>query len=153
MKYLKTFENYPIKHVDFIDLIGNHILSGVDRATTTKLLYSGFGYEDAAVLRFVLDGKTYEAAENPEDGYRSSLGYLVESDEKVSNLFYPHEVIGKLGDMYRDNSDVLEFYDVSTKELVLAVGTNNNDDYYPSCIMEWYPENLELNRAANKYNL
>ncbi len=43
------------------------------------------------------------------------------------------------------NNDVIQFYDFITDKLVLEIGTENYDDWYPTCIMNWYPENLFCN--------
>lgn len=138
------------------ELVGGHLLSGLDREV--KKAEEGSYYDaDANVFRFVLDGKTYKAIENPDDGYRSYLNDLEVSDEIVQYTFPAQKVIGKM----RDNSeygihDVIEFYDAVTNELVLAVGTDNSVDYYPSCVMDWYPENLSINKNlsdASKGNL
>ena len=126
------------------DLIGEHYLSGVD-------LYSQkikrYGYTDTAeVVRFVLDDKTYKAIEDPDDGYRSYLGELEITDEKISNNFPAQRVIGVMrpNDTY-SNNNTIEFIDVITNKLVLAVGTDNFDDYYPVCVFEWNPQNLAIN--------
>lgn len=127
------------------DLVGEHELSGLDtfikKATETY-------YDDANGYRFVLDGVTYCAIEDPEDGYRSSLGSLEISTEAVDYNFPAQKVVGKMrsDDEYARN-DVIEFYDAITNKLVLAVGTDNWDDYYPCCVMEWHPENLAINQT------
>ena len=60
------------------DLVGEHELSGVD-TTTERVKPYGDYYE---VVRFVIDGKTYKATEDPNDGYRSYLKELEVTDEK-----------------------------------------------------------------------
>jgi hypothetical protein len=101
------------------DLVGEHELSGVD-TTTEKVKQYGYYYEDCEVVRFVIDGKTYKAVEDPCDGYRSYLKELEVTDEKVTNNFPPQKVIGKM----KDDSD---------------------DDYYPYYVLYWSPENLAIN--------
>jgi hypothetical protein len=54
--------------------------------------------------------------------------------------------MGKMkdNDTYSVN-DTIQFIDVVTGKVVLEVGTDNTDDYYPYCVMNWYPENLACN--------
>lgn len=127
------------------DLVGGHELSGVDTTIEKVVGYDG-RYEDINVVRFVLDGITYKAIEDGEDGYRSSCKELVVSDEKVSNTFPPQKVIGKMKDNSPDQiNDIIQFIDMVTQKIVLEVGTENTDDYYPYCILSWHPENLAIN--------
>jgi len=125
------------------DLVGEHELSGLD--TFIKKATEPYD-DDADGYRFILDGVTYCAIEDPSDGYRSTLSDLEATADKVDYTFPPHKVIGKMREdgVYSKN-DVIEFYDAVTNKVVLAFGTDNYDDYYPCCIMEWYPENLAAN--------
>ena len=126
------------------DLIGEHLLSGFD--TEIQTLENGFDkYEE---VRFVLDGITYKAVEDSDDGYRSYLKELEVSFEKISNTFPPQKVIGKMKENYDyvcNTDDVIQFLDVVTEKIVLEIGTGNTDDYYPYCVIHWYPENLAIN--------
>lgn len=127
------------------DLIGERLLSGVDITTEKKLRY-GDTYEDAEVVRFILDGKTYKATEDSDDGYRSYLNEIEETDEKISNEFEPQKVIGRMKENSEyQNNDVVQFFDAITEKIVLEVGTENSDDYYPYCVIYWNPENLSIN--------
>lgn len=155
MKYIKKF-NESQQTVNFEDLVGEHMLSGVD--ITTESTNDYYDNVDATVVRFILDGITYKATENPSDGYRSYCSEIVICDDKVSNTFPEHKVIGKMntGDNsgnYGGENHIIEFYDAETKGVVLEIGTSNSDDYYPCAVIHWTPENLELNQAVNKYNL
>lgn len=49
--------------VELSDLVGKHELSGVD----TSVADSGL-YEDASYIVFIMDGVTYKAIEDPNDG-------------------------------------------------------------------------------------
>jgi len=127
------------------DLVGEHELSGVD-TTTERVKQYGDYYEDCEVVRFVLDGKTYKATEDPDDGYRSYLKELEVTDEKVANSFPPQKVVGKMkDDSDWEKNDTIQFIDTTTGKVVLEVGTDNNDDYYPYCVLYWSPENLAIN--------
>ena len=124
------------------DLVGEHLLSGIDTSTEKG------GYdksEDANVVRFVLDGKTYKATEDPSDGYRSYCGDIEVCEEKVSNTFPPQRVLARMEENNNSENDIIEFIDVVTGKIVLEVGTDNSDSYYPTCVMSWKPENLAIN--------
>jgi len=127
------------------DLIGEHLLSGVDSNTEAIKRY-GYVYEDCEVIRFVLDEKTYKATENPDDGYRSYLNDIDVTDEKVTNNFPPQKVFAKMKEngAYSVNNTI-QFFDAITTLLVLEIGTDNTDDYYPYCVMRWLPENMAVN--------
>lgn len=125
------------------ELVGKHYLSGFDTAIE-KAVHSY--YKDFEVVRFVLDGKTYKAIEDPSDGYRSFLQDLVVTDETISNNFPPQEVVGKMKeDSDYSVNDTIQFIDVVTGKIVLEVGTDYSCSYYPCCVMNWNPENLAIN--------
>ncbi len=42
--------------------------------------------------------------------------------------------------------DVLQLLDAVTNEVVLEIGTDDFNDYYPCCVMNWYPEKLHINK-------
>lgn len=131
------------------DLVGLHKLSGVDTTTENVKLYEwSDNTEYCSVVRFVLDGVTYKAIEDPDDGYRSYCSELIMCDEPVANNFQPHVVMAKMKDdeTYQTNYTI-QFIDVVTGKIVLEVGTDNADDYYPYCVMCWNPENLAINAS------
>lgn len=136
------------RNVDFAELIGEHELDAVDE-TTAKILTWSDTYEDAQMLAFRLDGKTYVACEDPDDGYRSSMQYLRESDAPMRNVFTPCRVLvrHRLKGEYSQVDDTLEFLDMKTGKVVLEVGTDNTDDYYPSFVASFRPENMASNEA------
>ena len=129
------------------DLVGLHKLSGVDTATETVKLYEwSDSTEECNVVRFVLDGTTYKAVEDPDDGYRSHCGELIVCEEPITNNFPPQEVMAKMKDNEEYSvNNTIQFIDVVTGKIVLEVGTDNTDDYYPYCVMNWNPENLAIN--------
>lgn len=121
--------------VELESLVGKHILSGVDLGTQGE----------ASTIVFLLDGKTYMAVEDPDDGYRSSLGTFEMTDLVVKNVFEGQEVVGS---MSSGSDTTLELTDAATGKIVLRVGTDNSDDYYPSFVSEFTPENMAANKAA-----
>lgn len=137
--------------VELKDLVGKHVLSGVDYFNDK--IASGWDderFEDCQVLNFVLDGKGYSAIENPSDGYRSMMREVRVIDPTlVSNRFPPIEVFAVYRDVARggyDSADLLYLYDIANAKLVLSVGTDRSDDYYPSFIAEFTPENMSTNQ-------
>jgi hypothetical protein len=127
------------------ELVGLHKLTGVDMDSVSVNTW-GSKFEDCQVINFILDGRTYTATEEPDDGYRSNMRDIVPSDYKVKNKFKPCKVLGK---MREDNkyftNEILDLIDVKTGKVVLSVGTENTDDYYPCWVAEFTPENMAIN--------
>lgn len=135
--------------VELKSLVGKHVLSGVDEVNRKMEIYEG-EFEDCQCINFVLDGITYTAIEDPSDGYRSALDSLIRSDDKVSNNFTPIEVTVSYVETSDEHSgvcDILEFRDTKNGKLVLEIGTDNVDDYYPVFVGSFIPENLSINEG------
>lgn len=116
------------------------LLSGVD--TFTKASPNGYG-EDVNGIRFILDDITFEAIEDKDDGYRSSMEEIFISDEEVKNKFPRVEVSVDYKNINEDRSaDILTLTDKHTGEVILEVGTDNTDDYYPSYVASFMPEKM-----------
>jgi len=135
-----------IKQIDLGSLVGEHVLDAVD-LSTEKVERWGNYFEDANVIRFRLNGVVYTAIENPEDDFRSSLDKLfVSSDDEMRNVFPPVKVIGrKKASSQWNANDTLELVDVETGKVVVEVGTDNFDDYYPMFVSAFWPENMITN--------
>ena len=130
-------------------LVGEHLLSGVsDRSV--KVVTWGDNTDDAAQIAFILDGVGYAATEDPDDGYRSSMGSLAPCPtDAISNTFEPQRVLASVRtkhDEYGGIDDVLEFRDVVTGKVVLEVGTADTDDWYPYFVGTFTPENMAINQ-------
>lgn len=124
-------------------LVGKHTLSGVDMFDVPP---GKDDYESANAIRFTLDGVTYVAVEDPDDGYRSMLDRVELSDTPTTNAF-PGCLV--LASMDADtNNDTLELRDVKNGKVVLRVGTDQAHDYYPWFVAEWTPENMAQNAEA-----
>jgi hypothetical protein len=127
------------------DLVGEHELTGVEFGTLPKGEYD---YEDANTMTFVLDGHAYCVVESPDDGYRSSMRDIFEVPiESVKNTFAPVRVLAR----YKERGtysecDILELIDIVTAKVVLEAGTDNSDDYYPSYVANFTPENMASNQ-------
>jgi hypothetical protein len=132
-------------------LVGEHVLDAVDTFTESVKQTYGDYFENCEFIRFRLDGKVYTAIEDPSDGYRSSLGSLIVSpDGEMRNVFPPCRVVGKMkeNDAYSIN-ETLQLIDAVTGEIVLEVGTDNTDDYYPSFVGSFWPECMAVNEGAS----
>jgi hypothetical protein len=134
--------------IELESLLGKHYLSGVDFDNESVKEKWSDRFEDCQAIRFILDGDTYTATEDPSDGYRSCMRYLIKTDHKIRNTFPAVMVFGikKPRDWHENNT--VQFYDVETGKLVLEVGTDNFDDYYPSFVGRFYPENLIHNQSS-----
>ena len=130
-----------LSFTDLKGLEGVHELSGVD--DTVEILKVYGKEQERNVILFILDGITYKAVENPDDGYRSYCKNLVICKDKVSTRFPSHLVVGK---MKNGNCTIIQFFDIKTNEVGLEIGTDNYDNYYPYCVMNWNPQNLAINR-------
>ena len=107
------------------ELVGLHEFTGVD-IDSASIKTWGDDFEDCEVINFVIDGQTYTATEDPEDGYRSCMKDIVKSDYEIKNKFAPCHVLGKM----RENEEyevheVLDLVDTKTGKVVLSVGTGN----------------------------
>lgn len=131
---------------ELTDLVGKRMLDAVD-FSTDRVKQWGEHYEDCSVCRFRLDGVVYTAIEDPSDGYRSSMASLDVSDSAMANVFPPIEVLGRhrTKGQYSGEDDVLELVDTTSGKIVLEVGTDNVNDYYPGFVASFHPENMAIN--------
>lgn len=119
------------------DLIGLHVLSGAEFSESL---------EDANRFSFILDGVVYSAVEDPEDGWRSSMKELQVNQVVVNNVFAGQQVFCTLR---QEDTNILDCYDIQTTLLVLSVGTDYSDSWYPSFIAEFTPENMACNTSKD----
>lgn len=131
---------------------GIHTLSGIGSTTITI----NEGWSDESVVDadiFEIDGQTYGAYEDPDDGYRSYGLLQTMNDETCQYKFPPQRVIvrnvvlettGEWGEVICKRFLCLD--DPVTNKNVLAIGTDFSDDYYPIAIFEYHPENLNVNQ-------
>ena len=129
------------------ELAGEHLLDAVD-FSNERVKTWGDQYKDCQVTRFRLDGNVYVAVKDPDDGYRSyMIDLTIAEDATMKNAFAAVRVIGRHRekDSYGDVDDVLELIDAGTGEVVLEVGTENIDGYYPCFVAAFHPENMTPN--------
>ena len=124
--------------VELQSLTGKHILSGIETGCV--------GYGEANYVKFTLDGVTYLAVEDPEDGYRSYMEDLVIEDSSCKIRLPNIEVVCHMMEDGRyERNNVLVFVDARNGKTILKIGTENYDDYYPYCVMDYRPENMSCN--------
>ena len=124
------------------DLCGHHLFSGIEMFSTPD----EYGLTRSGV-RFIFDGVSYEVLEDPSDGYRSYLGEIYESDSLPAYLFpVSVPVICHMDDS--QDSEILCVRDILNGVVIMRIGTDYYDDYYPQCILEYYPENMSVNRKG-----
>jgi len=133
------------------DLAGTGILTGCDYSEESIRNLCG-RLENCSVFRFCLNGVVYIAVEDPDDGYRSSMKELAEGDGvALKNTFEGVHVDcvyqDKTTGYYSQECDILRLVDAETGEVVLEVGTDRTDDYYPSFVGSFNPEAMVINQC------
>lgn len=132
--------------VEFESLIGERILDAVDETEVVFREKWMLRDEKSCAIRFRLDGITYIAVEDPQDDYRSSMRCLLLTPEDPVNVFFPCSVRVQMtpdDDHQRNHS--IEMIDAITGKLVLKVGTDNWDDYYPYFVGYFDPKAMAAN--------
>lgn len=124
---------------------GKHRLSGIEqysRKTTFGDNIDGY--------YVIINNNVYAFELDPDDGYRSYGSVFVPigiTPKDIKNRFVPHDVIITLiKDHVGDGGK--QFYqivDAITGKIVLEIGTDYYDSYYPCAIFHYYPENLAIN--------
>ena len=142
-EFLNKIDYYNLK-LDFF--IGKEfMLSGFDRVDGD---YSN-GHADEII--FILNNETYKAKEDENDGYRSSLGYVSKTNDVCKNTFSSHKVKTRWKSNVYEENHTIEFVDVISGRPVLEIGTDNWDDYYPCCRLNFMCDNLAINCENDKY--
>lgn len=128
------------------DLVGPRIFSGIE--TGSREIPKWGRHEECDYIKFILDGVTYMALEDPDDGYRSYMEELKVVDEPCKTklpdipVYCRYRSTDEWGMM---ECDLLDFYDETNNKCFLTIGTENTDDYYPYCILRYRPEELAVN--------
>lgn len=133
------------------ELVGTHVMTGVETGTVQIKDWRDKFFENCNYVKFKLDGVTYMAVEDPDDGYRSCCRDLEIVDERCRISLPQILVECKMrGNSYygfnsKEINDILEFYDAGNNQMFMAVGTGNTEDYYPYFVFEYKPELLSCN--------
>lgn len=127
---------------------GWHELSGVGRVW----YHDDWNDEDVEGVAIRIDGVVYTAYVDPSDGFRS-YGYITRAiqGEKLSAVFLPQPVFVQNSEerSQDDNGWPRDYSMLSVynhrDELILCIGTDHSDSYYPRAIFQYNPENLPIN--------
>lgn len=120
------------------------------------------GDASASGCMLEIDDCVVFAFENPDDGYRSccnepligkgdtSYGYRADN---VTHLGYvPVEIelweFAQEGENHSGQCNGIRIKDTRNGATILLLGTDNTDDYYPSYVCDWQPQNLAVQRHA-----
>lgn len=126
---------------------GKYLLSGVDEYQTTNTFYENI---NGVVL--ILNGEKYIMAEDPSDGYRSYGIIFQDEDVECINTFPPQEVVveSKVTEItehfYSRVDEMMTIKNPFTNKIIIELGTEDMEDYYPVGIFHYYPENLPINK-------
>lgn len=104
---------------------------------------------DANGCALDLGDMTVFVFENPNDGYRSSAiepmivkAALYEFKCDPDYIRVPCLIRRQDKGRYGGAFDGVEVIDTRNGKTILLLGTDNNDDYYPSYTCEWSPQNI-----------
>lgn len=125
---------------------GKHFLSGVSMVSFNDKMTDE--YLDGILL--TIDGINYIAYTDPNDGWRS-YGCFEETTMKQKFTF-PKQVINVevTKENYADesgwniNREFMTFTN-DNGDIILKIGTDYTDTWYPMAISEYYPQNLPIN--------
>lgn len=146
---------------------GLALLTGIERgaAGLERFVEVSYDHEVGRAFSFCVDGATYTAFENPDDGYRSSMGSMVAREGNwCETQFEPCALIATFAnerdlgwanstedsfgpsDERAAHSDILRLHEPSGMEVALAVGTRRSDEYYPCFVGHHCPKTLQKAR-------
>lgn len=102
------------------------------------------GDDDAFVVVLRLDDAFYWFQEDPDDGYRSSLGavrkLLDYPQDMPPGAFIAFDPVMVTISLEPNGDEILRGVDDRTGLALFAIGTENSDEYYPSFVHQWTPD-------------
>ena len=109
--------------------------------------------EDGILL--TIDGVNYVAVTDPDDGYRSYGCFYPAPAEMVQKNSFPeqdvlvdnHEKHGFDDNGYDDDFEETVIYNTDG-QMILRIGTDFSDAYYPCAIFRYNPKNLPINKKV-----
>lgn len=134
--------------VKLSSLTGRHKLSGVELGVMHDISIN----EDRNYVKFTLDNVHYLAVENPDDGYRSYCEDLVVTEQPPLFSFEPQDMDCMMMESFPGGfeNDILVMRDAYSGEVVLEIGTDSVDDWYPCCRFHYKPENMSCNNFCEQ---
>lgn len=126
------------------DLVGEKVLTGVE----LSVIYNNG--EESNVIYIVLDDVCYMIQEDLDDGYRSFMSdiEIFNEDTPIRNKFPPISVICSMDPSSKNCNNILLITDKITEDVVVRVGTDHFDEYYPYAVLHYCPENMIYNRLT-----
>ncbi len=134
--------------MEFKDLCGMHLFSGIDTGVMTYTDEYGWKDEQCNYVKFTLDNKHYIAIEDPSDGWRSCCRDLLAEATPPKFQFDGVRVVCSMmpdDDQWHEANNVMVMTDCVTGKTILEIGTKNVGDWYPAFHMEYHPENMACN--------
>lgn len=135
--------------MELSDFIGKTFdLTGCDVFPTLPKEFDELKGDGSSCIIFTLDDVNYAVIEDESDGYRSSMKEIkIVRSVPVKNIFEACRVTCRDTSSSHNSSagSLVQFVDVDTNEVVLEVGTNNDDDYYPSFVSRFNPKAMSAN--------
>jgi hypothetical protein len=140
-----TEKQKPVE-VELEALVGERVFTGADSGILPADP-DNYQYETADLFRFVLDGVTYTAQEDPSDGYRSSMQSLTLGDggRPVPSVPPVRVLVRKMPNSEYAVNDAIEGICIENGKVLFRVGTDNTDDYYPSFVGYFDPTAMPVN--------
>ena len=128
--------------------IGIHKLSAVQYYENK----SDYSWHNCKGYYVVIDDVVYAFEYNPDDGYRSWGTVFIVDNMSIDNIekknkFIPQDVMIEhiTRDKYYDSVDYYEIKNPNTAEVILKIGTDRSDSYYPMAIFEFDKKALKNN--------
>ena len=111
------------------------------------------------IMSIGIDGNTYTFVEDGNDGYRSYMGAVeVEPGLNSTKLTGASLINRDVWINYIERSaeysgvcDIIQIVDMATSHIWAVLGTDNTDDYYPSCVMQWNAMDPEEYKNAKPF--
>ena len=134
-------------YADLKDFEGKHLFGGAD-------IFQGTGRdhwnekEENTFCRFCIDGVFYETYGDPDDGYRGYLESIKRTFDygpTLLNHFVPVDIVyvsEKAEYGFHVQCDLIKIINVENDKIILELGTEEIDSYYPEYIIDYCPENL-----------
>jgi len=103
-----------------------------------KLVGQEFDFYGVDNNSFKLGDTVFEALEDEDDGYRSSLGSIEVKDPE--GLIFFQTVIARVRVENAPNIDGHQLVDIDDGHVWLEIGTSDYDDYYPCFVFSYHPK-------------
>lgn len=122
-------------------LCGNHILRGVERLTMN--CYGKYFDSDAVpAILFKLDNTNFIVIKNHDNGWRSYAGDPFVTDKEP---LCPFELLVFVHRIESATFCGYTFVDTNNQEIILKIGTDYSNDFYPKCVFAYHPEKMSIN--------